>query len=416
MKKLLCLFLALCGIYILLSVCMNHWNDGYTIQYIVNTENKKFEIEEQYQKKTKTTSANYTIKIQIDDIVFPIQMLTNEKSKKIITDVYYYEDDNYQCIYPVSKVDMNIDVLCQKEQVIYSYQSLTETNLELDQFVDSVKDVGYDVEQFSDRKSIIKVIDGISIYDNLIEDHTIGFENYKGLYILNKDDLLQEKKIFQNDIYQKSVHLFYDKYYIVADYDEKYEFHEFYVVNMDTLKQTKIVSNTPISLDSYIQGVVEDSIYVLDRTNKKQYRIYLTDKVVAKVGDTEKGVQYYSYGKWETRTMYEILKQDTLFIDSEVPNEIDISSYSGFRVVDRYCYLYEKTDAGYRIYRVLLDTLDVRFYITTISDFKNIQYINDYIYWKEKDSIYYYHDSTGVRQILQNPEFEFNSHLIFGID
>lgn len=413
MKKLISIFLLLFGIYILLWFGKKHWKQGYDIQYLVNTENQKFEVREQYQKKSD--ESQYILEIKINDMMFPFQIFSNEKKEKIVDAVYYYEDKQYQCIYPVWEFDANYDIVCQKDQVIYPYQSISGTDIKLDQFAKAMQEYGYQASQFIDAKNITKSINGISIYDNLIENHTIGFENYKGLYTLNKKNLLREKKLFENDIYQKSIHLFYDKYYIVANYDEKYEFHEFYIINKDTLKGTKIISNTAISLDSYIQGVVDNNIYLLDCSNKKQYRIHLNDKIVTKIGDVENGVQFYQYGKWETRTMYKALKEHNLFRNSQIPNEIDISEYDYFEVVGNYCYLYKLSDSGYLVYRILLTYPSVRYYITTITDFNKIQYLEDYIYWQEKDTIYYYHDSTGIRQVLQNPEFGFNEQLIFGI-
>lgn len=415
MKKLVYVFFLLCVVYFGILFCKNKWGNGHTISYIVNTQNEKFEIKEIYHKKTKSQAAGYYLEIQMNDTTFPIQMLSSKEKSKIVESVYGFENDQYQCIYPVGSHFSKLDVLCQKDHTIYPYQTMVGINSEVDDFVATLDSVGYDATAFTDRRSILKSVKGMSIYDNLVQNHRIGIENYKGIYLLDAKDLLREKQLFQKDVYQKSAELFYGNYYIVADYNEKYEFHEFSVINLSNQKVTKIVSNQAISLDSYIQGVVDNAVYLLDRTNKKQYKIHLSDKKVTKVGDTDSGVQIYDDSKWKTMTMYEVLKQDTYFTPYGLPEEIDSKLYEHIDVTDDYYYGYQLVDDGYAIYRMSKQMPTVRYYITTIKDRKQVVYVSDYLYFMDSGSIYYYHDTTGVRVVLQNSEFTFNVNLQFGV-
>lgn len=414
MKKLVNVLILLCFIYFGISFMKNKWRSGHHLSYLINTQNNKFEIEETYQKKSKNHSAGYSLQIHKGTTVFPIHVTAEKEKNKIIESIYYFENENYQCIFPVGDL-IQSDVLCQMDNTIYPYQNITGMDLEVDAFVQTLEKQGYDATQFKDRRSIVKTMNGISIYDNLVKNHKIGMEHYKGLYLLDSTNLIQNRTLFTNDIYQKSVETFQDKYYVVADYNQKYEFHEFYVINMITKKETKIVSNKAISFDSYIQGVVDNAIYLLDCSNKKQYRIHLSEKTVTKIGDIDLGVQVYVEGKWETRTMYDALKQDTYFTMGTLPDEINKNRYVHFDEVRDYYYLYEAGETGYLVYRVQKEVPSIRYFVTTISDFAQVVYIDDYFYWKENDAIYYYHDATGIRTVIQNGELSFNSNLQFGV-
>ncbi len=412
MKKLLKVLVVLCIIYFSIIWIQRRLVSNLHISYIINTQNEKFEINEIYHKKTDQ-QAQYWLQIQVHNTIFPIQVSASKGKKKLVEDVYYFENEAYTCIYPIGKNMPSVDILCAQDQTIYPYSSIIGIDSEVDAFASSLQ--YYDATQFVDYKNLLKVDHNISIYDSFIENHIIGLENYKGLYVLDSTDLVKEKKLFTNDIYQKSTKIFYQQYYIVADYNENYEFHEFFVINMQTLKETKIISDTPISLNSYIQGMVKDSIYVMDRTNKRQYRIDLSNKTVTKIGEIDSGVQIYKNGVWSKMTMYDALKDDVYFVNTVLPNEISDTLYAFYQQVGNYYYLYQKNENDYTVYRIHEQMPNIRYYITRVSDIHQVSYLGDYFYWKEKDSIYYYHDSIGSRVIVKNPEMEFNSDLQFGI-
>ncbi len=415
MKRLVYILLALCILYLGILGIKNQFENGHTISYMVHTQNVKSEIQEIYHKKTKKQAAGYWIQIETSDTIFPIQIMSKPEKKQIVEDVYTFSNDNYSCIYPVGKYLSNMDVLCQKDHTIYPYHTMIGMDFEVDAFVDTLITLGYDGMIWKDRRSILKSVKGISIYDNLVTTHTIGIENYKGLYVLDTANLLQEKQLFQNDIYQKSIEQFYQQYYMVADYNQSYDFHEFSIINMNNQKETKIISNQAISLDSYIQGMVGHTIYLLDRGHKRQYQIDLSSKTVTKIGDTDLGVQIYKDGKWETKTMYEVLKKDIYFDSDVILEEAIKEKYQYIDMIGDYYYGYQLVDSGYEVYRIHKQMPSIRYYIVTLPDRKQVSYVADYLYFIDNGCIYYYHDTTGVRLVVQNPEFGFNQNLQFGV-
>ena len=54
-------------------------------------------------------------------------------------------------------------------------------------------------------------------------------------------------------------------------------------------------------------------------------------------------------------------------------------------------------------------------YISTVNDTKNIYLLDDYVYFLDGQFIKYYHDTTGVRTLLEYRELEFNKNIIFGV-
>ena len=65
---------------------------------------------------------------------------------------------------------------------------------------------------------------------------------------------------------------------MIADYDNKYEFNKFYLIDIKKGKKETITSNQSISIDSYVQGSYKNDIYLFDKNNKIQYQINIKTK------------------------------------------------------------------------------------------------------------------------------------------
>ena len=377
--------------------------------YTVQTQNQVFDIEEVYYPKTKGKDAHYLFKI---NGIFPIQVNAISKNKKVIEDVYYYEDEQFQCAYPVGSQLPKIDVLCYQNDIVYPYHLIRGQYSKIDSFVQSLRD--YNLEPFEDEKKVYQEMNGITVYNSLPANHVIGVENYKGIILLNQKKI-QTKSLFRTDQYQKDIEFFYNRYYLVADYNSQFEFHEFYVIDMSTGKEIQIISNDVISMDSYIQGVVDGKIYLLDRNYKKQYQIDISKRKVVKVGDTKRGVLMYVSGKWETDTMLNVLKKEMNFSNESILEKSIQEKYDKCDFVEDYAYCYLKKNFKYEVYRYHKQMPRVGYFITTLNDISKVQYVGDYIYWLDGDYIYYYHDLFGSHVVLKNAEFGFNNQLLFGV-
>ena len=137
MRKLLKVFILLCVIYFGILLIRSQFSTGHHISYMINTQNEKFEIEEIYQKN-KNSQAEYFLQIRIHDVIFPIPISIKKEKRKLVEDVYYFENEKYVCIYPVGKNMGTMDVLCEQEGIIYPYQSMHGIDTEVDGFVMSL--------------------------------------------------------------------------------------------------------------------------------------------------------------------------------------------------------------------------------------------------------------------------------------
>ena len=85
--------------------------------------------------------------------------------------------------------------------------------------------------------------------DNIIDNHYLYIENYKGIYLINKEYNVKNITIFKNDLYTNKISILNGKNYITANYNDQYKFHEFKVVNITNGKKSEIISNDDISFD-----------------------------------------------------------------------------------------------------------------------------------------------------------------------
>lgn len=117
--------------------------------------------------------------------------------------------------------------------------------------------------------------------------------------------------VFEKDVYNQKLATFTNQYYVVADYDESYNFNKFYII--DLIKRTKdeVASDTKISFDSYIQGSVDGKVYVYDKENKKQYEINTDKKTIALISNANSDVVFYNNG-WTEISIKEALRENIL--------------------------------------------------------------------------------------------------------
>ena len=261
MKFLLRNLLIFLAAYIIIHFAIFAFNSGHQINYNIGN----FNVSETFS--AKDNSYYFNIKEENTRVNFQINENYN-KAEKIIKKIYYKEIDGYKCFLPLFK-NKNIltDIICLKNNIIYNAHDLNNSNIN-----DYFKKYGYNKDTYIDNADEISISNTQKIYKkNMPEDNYIAIENYKGLTLFNSKE--NNIKLFENDVYKKPISIFTDKYYIVADYNSKYTFKNFYVVNIINGDTFSIRSYDEISFDSYIQGSVGVDVYIFDKDSKKQYKI-----------------------------------------------------------------------------------------------------------------------------------------------
>ena len=369
-----------------------------SINYKLNIDGTKIKIKELVNKD------NYYIEINTNKNIYPFRIYDNlDNKRKVVKDVYYYKDKNIECVLPIINDKLYTDIQCIKEDIFYNYNNLEGENISLDKYVSSIEK--YNIKNFNSEPKDTKNIGTVkyNIYNNI--KHTSAITTYKGLIINDK-----QIKLFEKDIYNNKLSTFINNYYIIADYEKNYSFNNFYIVNLDTKKITTLESKNKISYDSYIQGIVDNKIYLYDKDNESQYEIDI-EKNKIKVVSSDNYVKYYTNKKWEKLNKTKANKE--IYFDYETLDN-NFSTYDYVEEIENYYYLFKKDGISYKLYRVDKNNIEVYKYILNVPT-TNIYFKNDYLYYVYKTKLYYYSDEVGLKTILENTELEFNDTIKYHI-
>lgn len=387
-NKKICVLLII--LIILIIFCKLLLNVKY-LTYKLEYKKEIFNIKESYNN-------NY-IEIRHLDKIYPIRL--NNKEKHIINKIYYYKDEILECILPIIKDDVVIDMMCYKDDIIYNYNSIIGENKKLDEYVKTIKE--YNIDNFKNKVEVKNTKNTITFYKNEDIIKNIVITTYKGLII---DGM--EIELFKNDIYNNKISTFIDNFYLSADYNKEYEFNDFYLVNIKTKNIERIKTKFDISFDSYIEGIVNDKVYLYDKDNENQYEININNKTIKLISSKDK-IKYYKNNKWET-----INKPSKELYFDYISFNNDFVRYDYVLENRDYYYLFKKNNDKYNLYRVDKNNINIYKYLCEVPNL-NISIKDDYIYYVDSNIVYYYSDTTLLRTILLDTEFTFNNTIKYYI-
>lgn len=416
MKKGVTIIISIVFLLILINFMIKIFSKGHNIEYNLKDKKITFKINEKLIRNTKNERNTYNLKIKTPTATFYYQIDNDFKNTKIIIKkMKYYKDNHYECLLPIFKGDKVLtDVICKTSDQYYNYTDIIGKNEKIDKFVNNIRE--YNSNNFKDKSDKKEIKNNIIIYNNIQSiKNKIILDNYKGIYILDNQEI-EDIKLFSKDIYKKYIKVLNDKYYLIADYNNQYEFHKFYLINIVNGDKTIIESNQAISFDSYIQGNYEDSTYLFDKNNKVQYEINIKNKTIKKIGDLENGIKIYTLNKWNTTDVYKASQSEIKF------NYYKQESKDKYYEIDKvggektgYYYYYMKKENDYDIYRSNVMNKTQKLYLFTTNDISRITYKDDKIYYIYDNLLKVYSDSLGNKTILRNDELRFNKNLNFYI-
>lgn len=414
MKKLFTTFIVLLLLYCGLRFMFSFFHKGDDSAYEIEKKGITLAIEEESHFRLNDNDDNYQYKVHGKNHIFHFQIFYNfNKSNRVIEDIAYFQNDDLECILPIFKDNIILsDIMCYRGNQFTYYYNLKGVSKELDQFANSISN--YKVSNFIPSNEVTD-IEHLNVYkENLIKNHYIEVTNYTGIYNVssNFNSVVYKISLYNQDIYNQKIGIFTGQYYLSADYNQSFEFNKFNVVDFVNLDTYTITSNTAISLDSYIQGIVDGKIYLYDKDNQKQYEINIAKKTVTLIGTTE--IKYYHNQEWTTMTIGQA--NDELLFDVETSYSDD--TYVRIDKVGNdygYYYLYLKTDHGYDVYRKDIKDEENFMYLYSTKEIDNIFYIQNYVYFITENTAKVYHDSFGVRPLVKYNEMEFNKNLHFHI-
>lgn len=416
MKKIFTMLTALFILYIGIQIGFTFFSKGHEYEYKIFTNNIEYKVKEKMIRKTAGEIDNYYFEIENNDEVFYYQTLDGfNNANHAITDIYSYKDDEYNCVLPIFKRDTILsDIMCKKDNVVTFYHDLKNINPNLIEFAKSLSSVGYDSNRWIDNAASDQD-DNVLIYkDNLQKDISLSLSNYKGVYIL-RNNRLDNINLFSNDTYKQTLSTTVNEFYVVADYNSQYRFNKFLIVNLTNGKTDEITFGNEISFDSYIQGVHNNSFYIFDRDNKKQYEINVSKKNLLEVGNEQSGIKIYNGEEVQRISAVDAKKMDILFNEQSIDNQGYDWKYKFGGNQSGFYYLFKKDDNKYKVYRSNVQNQNQITYLFDTTDINRIVYKDNYIYYIDGDTINCFNDVNGSKKILKYNELKYNSNLKFNI-
>lgn len=375
-------------IFILFIVIVRKSNNNI-IKYKIKYNNETYNI---LEKKNKDYSY---YEISWNKYIYPINIFEKGIKKKSIDKIYSYKDDTYSCILPSFNGVLLTDIMCYKNSIMYNYQQIKGKDDSLDKYVDSI-DI---YENFNNDELVENKYNNIiTFYDSI--NKNVSVSTYKGILLNNK-----EIKLFDMDVYSNKISSYINDYYITADYNFNYEFDKFYIVNLIDGEISTLKVKNPISFDTYIQGIVDNKLYLFDSENEIQYEIDPKGKKIEIVSNEY--IKYYSNKKWSKISVKQA-KKELVFDYNSLDNIYN--KYDKVYENDNYYYVI----SNHELYRIYKNNDQTKEYLMEIP-VDEITINDDYLYYVNDDGLYYYSDITGLKLVLTNKEFEFNKDIKYYI-
>lgn len=397
MKKVIKLLIGIFILVLIFELIAYIFKTHHDITYTLKDANQTFKINEVYKNK------KYYFKITSKDLVYSFEIPDEfHKKKEVITKIYSYQKDDLYCIYPMVEKNENTNILCSKNNKSYAY---TNYEKELTPFIETLKKQGYNSPSWQEKSNSSKKIETLSAYQNNIKEKTyIYIYKYNGFFSISKDSL-EQIKLFENDTYINHLGTNIDKYYLIPNYDQKYDYDELYVIDMTNNKVKQRNLKYKISKDSYINGVIDNELYIFDKDELKQYKISKKGKKIKEVGNKEDGALYYNL-KFETKSVYDFRDEELKFKTikdyiSQVEKNTSINYLQ--KTEDTYYYQTKNNDVYY--YNLNSKT-KVLLFNQKISDFTLVK---DTLYFISDDTLYSYNFQEGLKKLITYSELSFNS-------
>lgn len=396
MKKIAKLIIAIFIIILFFELIAYIFKDSHNVEYKIKNKPNTFIVNEVYKNKKYyllITNKNYKYSFEIND--------NFHKKKKIVSKIIKYQTNDALCIYPVIKKSNDTNIICSKDNKSYSYTYYKD---KIKDFVKDLQNKGYQNNSWKDENNYQTKIDTLKVYNKNINEKTyIYIYKYDGFYTIN-NKTSEKLKLFKNDNYINTLGSQIEKYYIVPNYDQKHDYKDFYIINM-TNNKTKIKTyKKEISKDSYINGVIDNEIYIFDKDELKQYKIYKKGKKIKEVGNKDDEVLYYDL-EFKKRNAYDFRDKEITFKTykdyiSKVENNTSINYIRNDE--DSYYYQIKNNDVYY--YNIN-NKQKVLLFNKKISDFI---LINKTIFFISGDTLYSYNINEGLKKLVVYSELEFN--------
>lgn len=330
------------------------------------------------------------------------------KQKHIIEDIKTYKSNNLVCIVPIYKKDIDTNIYCNLDNMQVSNDYLIKhENKDFNKIVKKIKK--YNITLPSDNNTKIKY-KKLSIYNkNILKDDIYYIWNYKGIYILDKENN-RYKKVLDYDLYDNVMSCVVGNYYVLFENTSVKGIENIYYYDFKKDKLNTFKLKEKLSKDSYINGVVDNKIYVTDKKNKKEYTINIKKKKIEEIDNDQ--TSYIIYENYKKKNLS---KSDYFMVEQHFENVYikDNKVTESEELIKDNNYYYFREDN--RIYKVLDTSKNKKILLLELDYIKEWKVIGNEIIILVDDTIYSYSDSSGLRKILSSNELRYNYKNIYKV-
>jgi len=416
MKRFLSLIGIVVLVYLIVQFFLPLFSDGHEVQYIINDE---ITIDESFYAKAYTgdylNRKTYFFKFKIGDYDFSFKIFDDyARRKRIIKRVEYKESDSSICIMPfdLKGNPMFTYLLCKNKEDGILFNYVSQSDMVMNDFIETLSIDGYIYPEVVIPQKRDTLGDN-DLYDTLIENHRLVIWKYDGIYIIDSDSM-EEVDVFSRSHYDNPLGKIVGSYYVMPNYDLKYDFSGIRMVQLETLAEEDFDIGMEISHDAYIQGVEGNNLYIYDLENESQFVVDIKDKSAEEVNEFDNFYNQFEFEAVDSKLFLDKLKFNNYFDKTELMESYDrVERYGGG--IDGYYYLYNNLGTITAVYRIdVLDPNNIKL-IFTGENINEVCYLDEYVYYIDGEKLYYFSDNTGRVKLVNNFEFNFNYENIFEV-
>lgn len=409
MKKVLPILVLLAFAAFCYQLIVTFFITEHKINYsLIANDQKHYTISENYKKDGSRHHYSFLITTQNKKKTYAVSIEEDfNKQERVITDVKHYKKNNLECIFPIYKRNRTYDVSCllDGKQVSSAYL-LEQKNEDYSFIARKFAEEGYEEIYYTTNTPATSEENLLVSYDYIPENYTFAIWNYRGIYILSSEGI-ENKTFLNDDYYENKLSMGVGKYYVTVntdDEEEKLNYYQLIVYNL--VDGGKTVVDVDISQDSYFNGVSDNMLYITDPKEEKQYVLDPSKKEFKEL----KSPHEISNSKLKKagNDFFSSPKVDSLRVSNKKIKKLydteDIRKNG-----DDY---YFKTDDG-KIYRVIQEDYRHPIMICQFDNIKEWQVHDDGVSFIVGDTLYLYTDIYGLKPVLKNSEFQYNSKNIY---
>ncbi len=416
MKKVISIVLILGFLSLVYQFAITFFIAGKESDYTIVSDDINFLVHESFSKKDGDNLYEITIKRSDndDEYVYSINRNFNHQSV-VVRDIKRFDKGNLRCVAPVLKDNSTSEIFCNDGSGIVTYTYLKQNNNNLvDEFVASLKAAGLEHRDWSDQNNF-ESYEGLQVCKDFPEGYGVTYWSGANLFSFQKDNF-KTTYLFNKARTNNKLSLLAGHYYVTVDTDSNTNFDSFHLVNVkDGGKDTiYLEGGSYLSRNIYFAGKKGDSVYVVDRSNRKEYEIHTTQKSVKEIGNDVTGKGKYFNGNELADIDINLLMDREYYFNYNV-NVPELQEKYGIIDVresnDKY---YFKTPMN-EVYYVLKSDLDHPVKLFRFGNFKEWKVIGDSVFGINGNTVYMYNLDYGLKPILKSGELLSNYYNIYDV-